>query len=149
LLSLTTMRQHVDSSFGYWLVRTGAYMLEIFGAVALFLAVIGLYAVNAYTVARRTREIGIRMALGADPSSAMRLILGQGLRVIAAGIAIGLLLSAGIGRVLAGLLYQTPGIDPLVLVVASIVLASVALLACYLPARRASRVDPMVALRYE
>ncbi|MGH9640536.1 MAG: FtsX-like permease family protein, partial [Bryobacteraceae bacterium] len=127
----------------------GAYMLEIFGAVALFLAVIGLYAVNAYTVARRTREIGIRMALGADPSSAMRLILGQGLRVIAAGIAIGLLLSAGIGRVLAGLLYQTPGIDPLVLVVASIVLASVALLACYLPARRASRVDPMVALRYE
>ncbi|MGH9654814.1 MAG: ADOP family duplicated permease [Bryobacteraceae bacterium] len=149
LLALTTMRQHLDSSFGFWVMRTGAYLLEIFGAVALFLAVIGLYAVNAYTVARRTREIGIRMALGADPSSAMRLILGQGLRVIAAGVAIGLLLSIGIDRVLAGLLYQTRTIDPLVLLIASLVLALVALFACYLPARRASRVDPMVALRYE
>lgn len=149
LLSLTTMRRHLDSSYGVWLVDTASHMLEIFGAVALFLAVIGLYAVSAYTVARRTREIGIRMALGADASSALRMILGQGLRVIAIGIAIGLLLSIAAGRALAGFLYETPGIDPLVLAAACFVLSAVALVACYLPARKASRVDPMVALRYE
>lgn len=149
LLGLKTMRENVESSFGFWVERTAAHILEIFGAVALFLAVIGLYAVSAYTVARRTREIGIRMALGADASSALRMILGQGLRVIAIGIAIGLLLSIAAGRALAGFLYNTPGIDPLVLAAACFVLSAVALVACYLPARKASRVDPMVALRYE
>jgi predicted permease len=149
LLALKNMRDNLESSFDIWLVRTGAQMLEIFAAVALFLAVIGLYAVNAYAVARRTREIGIRMAIGADPSSARRMILGQGLRVIAVGVSIGLLLAIGIGRVLAGFLYDTPGIDPLVLLAASVALSCVALIACYLPARRASRVDPMIALRYE
>jgi predicted permease len=149
LVALRTMHGNLESSIDIWVVRTGAHMLEIFGAVALFLAVIGLYAVNAYTVVRRTREIGIRMALGADASAALRMILVQGLRVIAIGVGIGLLLAIGISRVLAGFLYDTPGIDPPVLLAASVALSSVALLACYLPARRASRVDPMIALRYE
>lgn len=149
LLSSTTMREHLESSVDIWIVRTGAHILEIFGAVALFLAVIGLYAVNAYTVARRTREIGIRMALGSDSSSTLRLILGEGLRVTVIAASIGLLLAIALGRVLAGFLYKIPGFDPLVLVAAAAVLASVALFACYVPARRASRIDPMIALRYE
>jgi ABC-type antimicrobial peptide transport system permease subunit len=143
------MRGHLESGIDIWVVRTGAYILEIFGGVALFLAVIGLYAVNAYTVARRTREIGIRMALGSDASSTLRMILREGLRVTAIGVGIGLLLAIGLGRVLAGFLYDVRGIDPVVLFAASGVLASVALFACYLPARRASQVDPMIALHYE
>jgi len=91
-------------------VRTGAHILEIFGGVALFLAIIGLYAINAYTMARRTREIGIRMALGADASSTLQMILKDGLRVtaIGTGIGFGLLLAIGIGRLLAGFLYDVP-----------------------------------------
>ncbi len=149
LLSLKTMRGHLESGADIWVVRTGAHILEIFGGVALFLAVIGLYAVNAYTVARRTREIGIRMALGADASSTLGMILGDGLRVTAVGVGIGLLLAIGIGRLLAGFLYGINGDEPVVLLAASALLASVALFASYLPARRASRVDPMIALRYE
>ena len=118
-------------------------------AVALFLAVIGLYAVNAYTVARRTREIGIRMALGSDASSTLRMILREGLRVTAIGVGIGLLLAIGIGSLLAGFLYGGPRHRSGGNCGASVVLASVALFACYLPARRASRVDPMIALRYD
>ncbi len=149
LLALTTMRQHLESGIEIWVVRTGAHILEIFGGVAVFLAVIGLYAINTYTVARRTREIGIRMALGAGASSTLRMILGEGIRVIAVGAGVGLLLAIGIGRVFAGFLYDIPSIDPVVIAIASLVLTIVALFACYLPARRASHVDPMIALRYE
>jgi predicted permease len=149
LLSLTTMRGHLESGIEIWVVRTGAHTLEIFGGVALFLAAIGLYAVNAYTVARRTREIGIRMALGSDASSTLRMILSEGLRVTAIGVGIGLLLAIGIGKVLAGLLYEVPNFDLVVFAAASVVLASVASFACYVPARKASHVDPMIALRYE
>ncbi len=92
-----------------WVVRTGAHVLEIFGGVALFLAVIGLYALNSYTVARRTREIGIRMALGADNSSTLRMILGEALQVTMVGVGVGLLLAIGLGRVLAGFLYDLRG----------------------------------------
>jgi predicted permease len=149
LLGLKTMRGNLESSFDLWIVRTGAHILEIFGSVALLLAVIGLYALNAYTVARRTREIGIRMALGADTGSTLRMILGDGLKVTMTGIGAGLLLALGLGKVLAGVLYDIPGIDPLVIGGAPLVLALVALLACYVPARRAARVDPLIALRYE
>lgn len=149
LLALTTMRGHLESGIEIWVVRTGAHILEIFGGVALFLAVIGLYAINAYTVARRTREIGIRMALGAGTSSTLRMVLSDGLRVIAVGVVIGLLLAIGIGRLLAGFLYEVPSIDPIVIAAAAVVLTIMALFACYVPARRASRVDPMIALRYE
>jgi predicted permease len=149
LLALKTMRGHLESSMDIWVVRTGAHVLEIFGAAALFLAVIGLYAVNTYTVARRTREIGIRMAVGADAASMLRMILGEGLRVTAVGVGIGLLLAIGIGRVLASFLYDIRATDQIVLLAAFVALGLVALFACYLPARRASRVDPMIALRYE
>jgi predicted permease len=149
LLALKTMRGHLESGMDIWVVRTGAHVLEIFGTVALFLAVIGLYAVNAYTVARRTREIGIRMALGADASSTMGMILSEGLKVTAVGVGVGLLLAIGLGQLLAGFLYDVRAVDPLVLGAAPVALTLVALFACYLPARRAARVDPMIALRYE
>ena len=149
LLALKTMRGHLESGMDIWVVRTGAHVLEIFGSVALFLAVIGLYAVNAYTVSRRTREIGIRMALGADASSTLSMVLGEGLKVTAVGIGVGLLLAIGLGQLLAGFLYDVPAIDPLVLATAPVALTLVALFACYLPARKAARVDPMIALRYE
>jgi len=149
LLALRTMRGHLESGFDLWVVRAGAHILEIFGTVALVLAVIGLYALNAYTVARRTREIGIRMALGADASSTLRMILSEGLKVTIVGIGVGLLLAIGLGRVLSGFLYEIRALDPLVLIAAPAVLTLVALLACYVPARRAARVDPIIALRYE
>jgi predicted permease len=149
LLALKTMREHLDSSVDIWVVRTGAHVLETFGGVALFLAVIGLYALNCYTVARRTREIGIRMALGADNASTLRMILGEALKVTLVGLGVGLLLAIGLGQVLAGFLFDLRGFDPLVLGAAPALLAMVALFACYIPARRAARVDPMIALRYE
>jgi predicted permease len=149
LLALKTMHAHLDSGIEIWVVRTGAHVLEIFGSVALFLAVIGLYAVNAYTVSRRTREIGIRMAVGADASSTTSMILREGLKLTAVGVGAGLMLAIGLGKVLAGFLYDLQAFDPLVLVLAPMVLGSVALSACYLPARRAGRVDPIIALRYE
>ena len=149
LLALKTMRGHLESSFDIWVVRTGARLFGIFGAVALLLAMIGLYGVRAYAVARRTREIGIRMALGAKPGETLGMILREGLKVTAIGVAVGLVLSLGIGRVLASLLYQVRGLDPAVLAGAPAALILVSLLACYVPARRAAHVDPMVALRHE
>ena len=149
LLSLKTMRGHLESGADIWVVRTGAHIFEIFGGVALFLAIIGLYGVNAYRVARRTREIGIRMAIGADAPSTLRMILGEGLRITAVAVGLGLLLALGIGQILSGFLYAVRGIEPVVLLVAAAILAAVALVACYIPARKASLVDPVIALRYE
>ena len=149
VLALRTMRDHLDASVDLWVVRTGARLFAIFGGVALLLAMIGLYGVRAYTVARRTREIGIRMALGADAGDALRLILREGLLLTGVGSIIGLMLSLAIGKLLSTFLYEVSGVDPVVLGVAPLLLGIVSLLACYLPARRASRVDPMVALRYE
>jgi len=149
VLNLKTLRQHLDSSIDLWVVRTGARMFSIFGGVALVLAMVGLYGVRAYTVSRRTREIGIRMALGANSGDTLRMILREGLVVTLIGAGTGLLLSVALGRVLASFLYKVSGADPLVFTAAPILLAAISLLACYLPARRAARVDPMVALRYE
>jgi len=105
--------------------------------------------VRAYTVAMRTREIGIRMALGANASDAMRLMLREGLVLTGIGAAVGLALSAGVGKLLSSLLYRVDSFDPVVLSAAPAVLAAVSLVACYVPARRAARLDPMVALREE
>jgi predicted permease len=149
VLALKTLRQHLDSSIELWVVRTGAQMFVIFGGVALLLAMVGLYGVRAYTVARRTREIGIRMALGANAGDTLRMILREGLLVTTIGAGTGLLLSAAVGRVLAGFLYKVSSADPVVFTAAPILLAAISLLACYIPARKAARVDPMVALRYE
>ena len=149
ILALKTLRRHLESSVELWVVRTGAQMFSIFGGVALLLAMVGLYGVRAFTVARRTREIGIRMALGANAADTLRMILREGLLVTSIGVGVGLLFSAALGRVLASFLYKVSGIDPVVFAAAPILLAAISLLACYLPARKAARVDPMVALRYE
>jgi predicted permease len=149
VLAIRTMQQHMEASFDFWITRTGAVLFTIFGGVALVLAVIGLYGIRAYSVARRTREIGIRMALGANPSDTLGLVLREGAAVTAAGAAAGLALSLLTGKLLAGFLYQVSGADPVVFLTATGILSAVSLLACYVPARRAARVDPMIALRYE
>ncbi len=149
LLALRSLEDHLDASLDLWIVRTGARILGIFGAVALLLAVIGLYGVKAYTVSQRTRELGIRMALGADAADNLRMILREGMGVTAVGVAIGMALSLGLAQVLAGLVYEVHAVDPVVLSATPVLLAAVSLVACYLPARKASRVDPMVALRCE
>lgn len=149
VLALKTMRMHIDSSFDLWTVRMGARMFVIFGGVALLLAAIGLYGVRAYTVALRTREIGIRMALGANASDALKMMLSEGLALMAAGAAAGLVLSLAVAKLLSTLLYRVDSFDPLVLSAAPALLAVVSLIACYIPARRAARLDPMVALRDE
>ena len=144
-----TTREHPYGGFDLWIVRTGARLFAIFGGVALVLAMIGLYGVRAYTVARRTREIGIRMALGSDAGTTLRMILREGLMLTAVGTVVGMAMSVGLGTLLGTFLYQSNGLDPVVLLGAPAVLGVVSLVACYLPARRASRVDPMVALRWE
>ncbi len=149
LLTLKTMRSHLAASVELWTVRTGARILGIFGGVAMLLAVIGLYGIKAYTVARRTREIGVRMALGATSEETMRMILLEGFQLTLVGVGIGLLLALGLGKLLSGFLYQGSAADPLVLLLSPLALTATSLIACYIPARRAGRVDPIVALRYE
>jgi predicted permease len=149
VIELRTMRTHLDASFDLWVVKTAARMFSIFGTVALVLAMVGLYGLRAYTVARRTREIGIRLALGAKPGDAQRMILREGVAITSVGVVAGLALSLLAGKLLASVLYKVSGVDPLVFLTATAVMGAVSLLACYLPALRASRVDPMVALRYE
>ena len=149
VIELRTMRTHLEASFDLWVVRTAARMFSIFGSIALVLAMVGLYGLRAYTVARRTREIGIRLALGAKPGDAQRMVLREGLVITSAGVVAGLALSLLAGKLLASVLYKVSGVDPIVFLTATAVMGGVSLLACYLPALRASRVDPMVALRYE
>jgi len=113
------------------------------------LACVGLYGLLSYEVSRRTREIGIRMALGALPGSLLRLVLRQGIVLAIAGAAVGTGVSLGVTRYLASMLYGVHANDPLTMIAVTVLLTLVALAACYIPARRAMRVDPMVALRYE
>jgi predicted permease len=129
--------------------RLLAFLTTAFGLLAALLACVGLYGVMAYVVARRTREIGIRVALGANNSDVLRLVVGQGIVLTAAGVGMGLAGALGAGRFLSSLLYGVTPTDPLTFVIASLTLTAVALLASYIPARRATRVDPTVALRYE
>jgi predicted permease len=130
-------------------IRAGAWLVGVVGAMAMTLAAIGLYGVIAYSVARRTREIGIRMALGAQPSTVLRLVMKQGLAVAAAGLVAGLLAAAGAARVVAGALYGIGAADPVSWAAAAVVLLGVSMVANLVPARRAARVDPSVALRVE
>ncbi|HYL11275.1 MAG TPA: ABC transporter permease [Candidatus Acidoferrales bacterium] len=134
---------------GLWAARMGAALLGIFGFLALALASVGIYGVMAYSVSQRTNEIGIRMALGARPAQVLRLVLAQGMQLALMGAAAGVLVALLLGRYVSGLLFGVSGKDPLTIGGVALLLSAVAALACYIPARRATRVDPIVALRYE
>ena len=149
ILSLKTFAQHLDSNLDLWLVRAGAALFSIFGGLALGLAVVGLYGVKAYSVARRTREIGIRMALGAQAGAVLRMIMREGSVMLLSGVVIGLLLAVGTAKILSGILYEVGALDPVAFTVAPLVLTIAALIATWLPARRATQVDPAQALRAE
>ena len=129
--------------------RFNAILTGLFAVVALVLASVGIFGVLNYSVAQRTQEMGLRVALGAQTRDVLQLVLGQGARLILLGLALGLVVSFALTRVLAGMLFGVTPTDPVTFVAVSFLLASVALLACYLPARRATKVDPLVALRYE
>jgi putative ABC transport system permease protein len=124
-------------------------LLTLFSAIALLLAAIGIYGLLHQSVALRTREIGIRMALGAQTRDVLRLVIGQGISLALCGIGVGWLASLWLTRVLSGLLFGVTANDPTTFITVPLLLLSVALLACYLPARRASKIDPMVVLRTE
>jgi predicted permease len=149
LLSIAPFSDLVEKSVGLWVVRLGAVLFGLFGGIALLLAVVGVYGVKAYAVACRTREIGIRMALGARRGDVFALIMRQGAMQTALAVIVGLLLALAAGRVLSQILYRVSPADPFALIASSVMLAAAALLACFLPARRATRVNPMVALRTE
>ena len=129
--------------------RFNMALLAVFAGIALALAAVGVFGVMSYSVTRRTHEIGIRVALGAQRRDVVRLIVGQGMALVGAGVALGLACALALSRLIAGLLYGVSASDPVIYSAVALTLAAVALAACYLPARRATRVDPMIALRHE
>jgi len=147
LTDLKTMQQHMRLPLAP--AKLFASLSSGFGVLTLLLAAIGLYGVMAYLVGSRTHEIGIRMALGAQTGGVLKLIIGQGMRLALTGIALGLIAAFALTRVLASVLYGVSATDPLTFTGVAVLLAGVAMLACYVPARRATKVDPLVALRYE
>jgi putative ABC transport system permease protein len=129
--------------------RFNMALLAAFGVLGLVIAAIGIYGVMAYTVSQRTREIGVRLALGATERSIVGAVLGRGLRLTAIGVAIGVTIALALSRLIVGMLYGVTAIDPATFVLVPPLLFAIAALACYIPARRATRVDPVVALRSE
>ncbi|HEX8189998.1 MAG TPA: ABC transporter permease, partial [Pyrinomonadaceae bacterium] len=145
--NVRTMEEVIDLSIANR--RLNMTLLTIFAALATLLAVVGIYSVMSYLVTQHTREIGIRVALGASRANILKLVLGQGLALTLVGVCVGALAAFGLTRLMSSLLYGVEGSDPLTYVSVSMLLTLVALVACYVPARRATKVDPLVALRYE
>jgi putative ABC transport system permease protein len=144
---IATMRQLISNSVAPR--RFTLALLSGFAAIALLMASIGIYGVMSYTVSQRTQEIGVRVALGAQTGDVLKLVVGQGMRLVLAGTSVGLMGAVALTRLMAGMLFGVNATDPLSFGTISLLLISVALLACYIPARRAAKVDPIVALRYE
>jgi putative ABC transport system permease protein len=147
VFSVKTMDEYISATVAA--PRFNTVLLGIFAAVALVLTIVGLYGVMSYSVAQRTNEIGIRMALGAQSNDVLRMIVSQGFKLVLLGLAIGLAGAFGLMRVISSLLFGVTSRDPLTFVAVAALLALVALLACYIPARRATRLDPLSALRHE
>jgi len=147
LFAVKTMDQH--KTYALWAPNMAASFSLAFGVVAILLSAVGLYSVMAYVVSQRTREVGIRMALGANRSDVMKMITRQGMRLAAVGVGIGLVLALALAQVLSALLIGISGYDVTTFVLVPTLLVAVALVACYLPARRATKVEPLIALRYE
>jgi predicted permease len=146
-LEADTMRSMIQVSL--LPVRMGAVLVGVFGLLGMMLAAVGLYGVIAYSVSRRTHEIGLRIALGAETSHVLTMIIKQGMVVALVGVALGLAGAAAVSRVLSSVLYEISPFDPLSFSAAALLLLGVAMLANYIPARRAARVDPVIALRYQ
>ena len=143
----TTMQELLDGSLAFR--RSSMILLEVFAALALLLASIGVYGVISNLVGQRAHEIGVRMALGAQRGNVLRLVLGRGVKLGLLGVALGIAAALPLMRLLSSMLFGVTAADPLTFAAVAVLLTGVALLACYIPARRAMRVDPMVALRYE
>jgi putative ABC transport system permease protein len=149
-LAITNVQTiHEIMSQALWAPRMGAALLTLFGVLALVLAGVGVYGVLSYSVNQQRHEIGIRRALGAQEAHVLRLVVGQGLRLAVVGLVVGLLLAALFTRMLASLLFGVSSTDPWTFLSVTTILALVAVIACYVPARRAVQVDPLVALRYD
>ena len=142
-----TMDQYVADSVSPR--RSGAVLLSIFASLALILASVGVYGVMSYSVSQRVHEIGIRVALGAQSSDVIKLVVARGMALVLAGVMIGLAAALALTRLMTSLLYGVSATDPITFGVVSVLLVAVALLASYIPARRATKVDPMIALRCE
>jgi predicted permease len=147
LIGVNTIGELLDQ--GLWAARMGAILLGVFGLLALLLASVGIYGVLSYSVTQRTQEVGIRMALGATPGSVLGLVVKQGMTLVVIGVGLGLAASFGLARLMTSLLFGVKASDPLTFAAVSVMLAGVAFIATYIPARRATRVDPIEALRYE
>ena len=146
ILEARTMNERIAESIAAR--RFSMQLFAVFAGIALMLAVVGIYGVMSYTVARRTHEIGIRMALGAGRGDVLRMVVGQGMILAAVGISIGVIAAFALTRVISSMLYGVSATDPVTFIGVALLLTVVALVACYIPARRATKVDPMVALRY-
>jgi predicted permease len=149
VFNVQTMSEALDTVNGFLLFQIGAGLAAALGILGLALAIVGIYGVVSYSASQRTHEIGIRMALGAQPMDVLQMIFHQGIFIVGAGVFAGILAAAAIARLVGNFLSGVSPGDPLTYVSASILLAAIALLACYIPSRRAMRVDPLVALRYE